>query len=158
MPHIHDLIDFTIAAYIVHDNKILFIHHKQLNKWLPIGGHIELNEDPEQALFREIEEETGLHQNEITVLTPKPNFESLEQKYLYTPNLLDIHKISDTHRHIGIIYFIHANTSEVKLEKEAHHEIHWLSIKDLSSKKYNLRDDMIYAAQEALRLDKSFKA
>ena len=57
MPHIHDLIDFIVDAYIVHNNSVLLILHKKLKIWLPIGGHIELNEDPDEALMREIKEE-----------------------------------------------------------------------------------------------------
>ena len=65
MPHIHELIDFVVDIYIVYKDKVLLIHHKELKKWLPIGGHIELDEDPEEALFREVKEECGL---EIEVL------------------------------------------------------------------------------------------
>ena len=50
MPHIHEKIDFTVAIFVVHDRKILVIHHRKLDKWLPLGGHIELEEDPEQAV------------------------------------------------------------------------------------------------------------
>lgn len=57
MPHIHDLIDFTVAAYIVNNGKVALVNHLQLKRWMPVGGHIELNEDPEEALFREIKEE-----------------------------------------------------------------------------------------------------
>ena len=60
MPHIHELIDFTVGVYIVHDSKVLLVHHKKFDKWLSVGGHIELHEDPEEALFREVKEETGL--------------------------------------------------------------------------------------------------
>ncbi len=31
-----------------------------INKWLPVGGHIEQNETPDEALLREIKEETNL--------------------------------------------------------------------------------------------------
>ena len=47
MPHIHEKIDFTVSLFIVQDGKVLVIHHKKLGQWLPIGGHIELDEDPE---------------------------------------------------------------------------------------------------------------
>lgn len=62
MAHIHEKIDFTVSAYIVHPNldKILLVHHKKFNGWLQIGGHIELDEDSDMALMREIEEECGL--------------------------------------------------------------------------------------------------
>ena len=60
MAHIHDKIDFTVAIFVVHDAKILLIHHRKLDKWLPLGGHIELDEEPEQAALREAKEESGL--------------------------------------------------------------------------------------------------
>ena len=94
MSHIHELIDFVIEAFIIFDNKVLLINHKQLNRWLPIGGHIELNEDPEEALFREVKEECGL---KIEVFDKKPLLESEGTKFLYSPSYLDIHKISENH-------------------------------------------------------------
>src|SRR5256886_11095557 len=42
-----------------HKGKVLLIHHRKLDKWLPLGGHIELDEDPEQAALREAKEESG---------------------------------------------------------------------------------------------------
>ena len=45
MAHIHEKIDFTVAIFVVHEDRILLIHHRKLNKWLPLGGHIELAAD-----------------------------------------------------------------------------------------------------------------
>ena len=59
MAHIHEKIDFTVAVFIVENGKVLLVHHRKLDKWLPIGGHIELDEDPEQAALREAAEESG---------------------------------------------------------------------------------------------------
>ena len=66
MPHSHDLMDFTVEAFVVYAHRVLLIDHTQLQTWLPLGGHIELDEDPEQALFREIREERGL---EVDILS-----------------------------------------------------------------------------------------
>jgi 8-oxo-dGTP pyrophosphatase MutT (NUDIX family) len=60
MPHIHEKIDFTVSVLISQNRKVLFIFHKQLQRRLPIGGHIELEEHPEQAAIREAKEESGL--------------------------------------------------------------------------------------------------
>ena len=53
-------IDLTVGGYIIHNNKVLLIHHNKLNLWLPVGGHIDENETPDQALRREIKEEVNL--------------------------------------------------------------------------------------------------
>ncbi len=69
MTHIHEKIDFVVSARIVYEDKILLVYHKLLQKWLPVGGHIELDETPEEAIFREVKEECGL---DIEVIGEKP--------------------------------------------------------------------------------------
>ena len=102
MPHIHEKIDFTVAIFVVHDEKILLIHHRQLNQWLPLGGHIELDEDPEQAALREAREESGL---DVELLGERPPTTSPGTRALIAPRFLDIHRINATHEHIGLIYW-----------------------------------------------------
>ena len=102
MAHIHEKIDFTVAIFVVHDEKILLIHHRQLDKWLPLGGHIELDEDPEQAALREAKEESGL---EVELLGERPPTTGPGTRALIAPRFLDIHRINDTHEHIGMMYW-----------------------------------------------------
>lgn len=124
---------------------------------MPVGGHIELDENPEEGLFREIEEETGFTKEKLTILSNKPKFESTEQKYLYTPGLLDIHKINETHWHVGLIYFIKVMSSEIRLAEKEHKEIKWFALPELKKEKYKVRDDIIYAAEEAIKLARIHK-
>lgn len=51
---------FTASALIIENKKVLLLFHKKLGVWLYPGGHIEDYENPEEALFREVKEETGL--------------------------------------------------------------------------------------------------
>src|SRR6185503_11389223 len=102
MPHIHEKIDFTVAIFVVHNEKILLIHHRQLDKWLPLGGHIELDEDPEQVALCEAKEESGL---EVELLGERPPTTSPGTRALITPGFLDIHRITNKHEHIGMIYW-----------------------------------------------------
>jgi ADP-ribose pyrophosphatase YjhB (NUDIX family) len=148
MPHINELIDFTVSAFIGHNNKVLLVFHKKLKRWLPVGGHIELDEDPEQALFREISEECGL---QVEILASKPEFKDKGRKALLTPNYLDIHDISETHKHVGLTYFAKAKSNEAKLAPEEHDDIKWFSEADLDNPEFAITDDIKFYALEALR-------
>lgn len=56
----------TVLCYIEKDNSYLMLYRNKeeddmnLGKWLGVGGHIEEGESPEEALVREIYEESGL--------------------------------------------------------------------------------------------------
>lgn len=153
MAHIHQLIDFTVSAFIVHNNKVLLIDHKKLKMWLPVGGHVELDEDTDQALFREIEEESGLKKSNLSVMSSKGPFLSNHRtKSLWIPNNIDIHKIDEKHKHIGLIYYINSNTDKLTLAVAEHNEIKWLTAKDLKNPKYKINEAILYYSQEALKL------
>jgi 8-oxo-dGTP pyrophosphatase MutT (NUDIX family) len=130
MPHIHEKIDFTVAIFIVHDAKVLLIHHRKLDKWLPLGGHIELDEDPEQAALREAKEESGL---DVELLGERAPTTEPGTRALITPRFLDIHRISDTHEHIGMIYWARPRTGAVQLAPEEHHDIRWCNAAELDA-------------------------
>lgn len=151
MPHIHELIDFTVDVFIVYDNKVLLIFHKKHDRWLQIGGHIELNEDPEEALFREVKEECGL---EIEIIGKKePDIEVKGTKFLYSPTFLNIHDITEIHKHIGLIYFAKAKSDKVTLSGREHKNIRWFSIEDLE--KTELIPAVVFYSKEALKRGKT---
>ncbi len=52
--------DLVVAGYLIHEGRVLLIHHKKLSLWLPPGGHIEKDEVPDDALIREFKEELDL--------------------------------------------------------------------------------------------------
>jgi 8-oxo-dGTP diphosphatase len=153
MPHIHDKYDFTVGIFIIYENKILMVNHPRYGLWLAPGGHIELDEDPDQALFREIEEETGYKPDEVEVLSTKPDIQSGERyfKSLFTPNYMDVHEANAPHRHIALVYFLKAKHGENRMSDE-HTEAKWFSLGELESGKYNVPADTIFFAKEALKL------
>ncbi|OGN03737.1 MAG: hypothetical protein A2655_04260 [Candidatus Yanofskybacteria bacterium RIFCSPHIGHO2_01_FULL_43_42] len=148
MAHIHEKIDFVIVVYIVFEDKVLMVLHKKLKKWLPIGGHIELDENPEEALFREVKEECGL---EIELLSQKPEQLDDITRPLYPPAFMDMHKTSDTHHHIGMIYFAKAKSSEVKHKEDEHDGIRWFTESELDDPQYDVLKNVKFYAKEAFR-------
>ncbi|MFH1180946.1 MAG: NUDIX domain-containing protein [bacterium] len=151
MPHIHEKIDFVVAAWIIHNNRVLLVFHKGQQTWLPIGGHIELDEDPQEALYREVKEECGL-EIEVVGQTKNPDYPSgIAAKLLLTPAFLDIHPINSIHRHVALGYFAKAKSGAVHLAKNEHDEIRWFALSELDEPRYNILPDIKFFAKEALR-------
>ena len=160
MAHIHEKIDFTVAIFVVHGGKLLLIHHRKLNAWLPLGGHIELDEDPEQAALREAKEESGL---EVTLLGERPPTTGPGTRALIAPRFLDIHRISDTHEHIGLIYWARPKNSadkpagrrrsqeaDVQCATEEHHDIRWCAAAELDDLRPPMSEAVKWYCRKAL--------
>lgn len=128
MAHIHEKIDFTVAIFVVAGNRVLLIHHRKLDRWLPLGGHIELDEDPEVAALREAKEESGL---EVELVGDRPPTTEEGTRALIAPRFLDIHRISETHEHIGMIYFARPVGGALGLAEEEHRDIRWCTSAEL---------------------------
>lgn len=130
MAHIHFAIDFTVAIFVVQNAKVLLVHHRKLNRWLPLGGHIELDEDPEIAALREAREESGL---EVELTGERPPTTEPGTRALIAPRFLDVHRITETHQHIGMIYFARPKAGSLALAAEEHHDIRWCSVSELDA-------------------------
>jgi 8-oxo-dGTP pyrophosphatase MutT (NUDIX family) len=147
MTHVHEKIDFTVTVYIVHDGKVLLRRHDKYNFWLGAGGHIDLNEDPNQAALREVKEEVGL---EVVLwdgnkkLNAAPD--DLHQE-LVPPVAMNRHRISPTHEHVDMVYFAAAPSDDVQVEYEddRSNEWRWLAKDELNSLEL-LPDVKFYAA------------
>jgi ADP-ribose pyrophosphatase YjhB (NUDIX family) len=148
MPHLFYDLDFTVSVFVVHDEKVLLVDHKQLGKWLPLGGHIEIGEDPEQAAYREVKEESGL---EVELRGERPPRGFPGTKILVAPAYLDVHDIHGEHRHIGMIYFAKAATSQVRLASAEHRDIRWFTAAELEDPRWGVPEAIRFYSQEALR-------
>ena len=150
MPHIHKNIDFTVAAGIVNSGRIALVHHRKMRRWLLPGGHIELNEDPDQALLREIYEETGLRQRDLVILNEKPKLKSEGTKFLHTPSYIDIHQISQTHRHVVLVYFLISKTDRLRQAPKEHFDLRWVAKNQLKELKPKLTPQIKFYCLAAL--------
>ena len=147
MPHIHEKIDFTVAIFVVKDGQVLLIHHRQLDKWLPLGGHIELDEDPEMAALREAREESGL---EVELIGDRPPTSEPGTRALIAPRFLDIHRINSTHEHIGLIYWARPLRGAVTLATAEHHHIRWCSAADLEKLQPTMSKGVMWYCRKAI--------
>lgn len=147
MAHIHERIDFTASVYIVHEGKVLLHLHKKLNKWLQPGGHIELDEDPNQAAIREAKEETGFD----VELIGHPRLPELKghPTDLVPPRFLNRHPFNETHEHIDCSYF--GRVIGGALQPEDGVEMRWFTKEEIERNEIGLHEITQVYALAALR-------
>ncbi|HEX7651298.1 MAG TPA: NUDIX domain-containing protein [Candidatus Paceibacterota bacterium] len=129
MAHIHEKIDFTASVYIVHDNAVFLHLHTKTGKWLPVGGHIELDEDPNEAVVREAKEESGL---DVELIGPhSESAENDDERDLIPPRFMNRHhfRVGEPHEHVDLVYFGRAQGRDVRMEEETDYK--WFSRDDL---------------------------
>ncbi|NLF29918.1 MAG: NUDIX domain-containing protein, partial [Planctomycetes bacterium] len=129
----------TVGALIFDPAGRLFLmrSHKWAGKYVVPGGHVELGESLEDALLREVEEETGLVISDITFLGV--------QEFVYDPAFWKS-------RHFLFFDFAcRTEGTEVRLNDEAE-EYAWVSVEEalrMPVEPYTIKAIHAYLAQEA---------
>lgn len=165
MGHIHtdSQYDYTASGVIVHDNKVLLLLHHKIKLWLSPAGHIELDETPLEGLFREVEEETGLTPDNLTLVTPYTDNLSFDRDSATNitqpmPFDIDIHAVGeDGHQHIDFGYILISDTAKVTLEKDGATDMRWFTlseIESLSPTNNSIRSRAAYALRQVQEIQK----
>lgn len=68
---------------------MLLVDHIKAQLWLPSGGHVNLNESPQDAVIREAKEEFGIRAIFLNN-NPKPLFVSVTETVGLTPGHIDV--------------------------------------------------------------------
>ena len=97
---------FTATGFVVHAGRVLLHWHPKVCAWLPPGGHVEPNEDPVQAVLREVREETGVEAEVVELAQSLPLDYPRQVEPPFTIMVEDIHDpVDGFHHHIDMIYF-----------------------------------------------------
>lgn len=144
---------FTVSIFIVHDDKVLLHSHKNAKKILPLGGHIEINELPEETCIRESQEESGL---EIILYNPinnelKEACELEGEKLLINPMYTIFGEITPEHCHIDFVYYASAKSYETIPADGESNLLKWYT-KDELKNDNNIQKNILKMANEALEL------
>jgi 8-oxo-dGTP pyrophosphatase MutT (NUDIX family) len=134
--------DFTVAVFVVNDDRVLLHFHRKLNRWLPPGGHIEPNELPDEAAVREVFEETGV----VAALMFEGGLELASPdlpRRLCRPAGIQLEDIGPDHQHIDLIYFAIGEPAE---ERD---EVGWFGPSEWTS--MQLTDEVIAWCEAAIR-------
>jgi 8-oxo-dGTP pyrophosphatase MutT (NUDIX family) len=136
---------FTATTIIVCGDKVLLHLHKKINRWLPVGGHLDRDEIPDKAAVREVKEETGLD-------VKLHNFNELlffqDAQMLIKPYCILLEDINSYHQHIDFIYFATSDTLDIKPESGHIDDFRWFTVDELDS--LDAPDNVIHLAKVAL--------
>ena len=149
MAHIHEKIDFTASICIVYKDKVLLHRHKKLDIWLPPGGHVELDEDPNEAAIREAKEETGL---DVELVGSQTSFDTPSSaRDLIMPRFLNRHFFDETrtHEHVNMCFFARAKTHNAQ-PGEGEGAVRWFTKAELESGEFDIIPDVLAHARAAL--------
>lgn len=145
---------FTVSIFIVCKDKVLLHLHKKYGILLPLGGHIEANELPEEACIREAREEAGL---EIDLYNAdigsqfSNDFEESNVKFIIRPMHMIYGQADSDHYHIDFNYYATTNSYQVSPLEGESNLIYWYSKEELDQIK-NIPRNVIAMANEALDL------
>ncbi|MFB6246330.1 MAG: NUDIX domain-containing protein [Candidatus Pacearchaeota archaeon] len=107
-------------GYIVNADKFLVVRRSEesggAGTWEFPGGHIEFGEHPDNAVVREVKEETGL---------------DLKPKYVYRIFSKEYEKEDKKVHKIRIVYYFETSEDKVKLDPREHDDYRWLSKDEL---------------------------
>lgn len=138
---------FTATAMIRNYKGEFLLHeHPKLGFWLPPGGHIEENEEPQDAVIREVLEETGLMCRVIDCAYPTKTKIQLTDHVCALPIPFAILKefIIDNkrgnHWHIDMVYLCELITPE----KKPTEQFKWIPFEELA--RLNIPSDLLQLA------------
>ena len=125
---------FTASALVFHNGKVLLAEHKKMGSWLFLGGHIEANETPEEAVRREVKEEAGIDVsfvNKIDCSLGDERASVLHKPFEILCETIDIP--NDKHYHIDLIYLCKTDTDKIKINERESKNIGWFSQQEIKN-------------------------
>ena len=115
----------TASAWIVDPGRTqtVLLHHRKLDRWLQLGGHVDGDPDVRRSALREAREESGLRT--LRLIT-----ESIYD--------LDVHRISargaePEHLHFDVRFALEADPREPLVRNAESHDVRWIALSDLEA-------------------------
>lgn len=129
---------FCVSVYVFNpeNKKFLLVKHKKMGKWVQPGGHIEPNENQEEAAIREVFEETGLKVELIGKRVPR------EEDFIL-PLAIQRNIVKDNHIHIDFVYVAKViDNNEIKQNIEETDGIDWFTLDQINDPSFETFDDI----------------
>ena len=109
----------TASCFIVHGSTLLLHHHRRLDRWLQMGGHVEADERPVDAALREGSEESGLE--DLTL--------AIDGIFDLDVHVIPAAKGEPEHRHFDVRYIARtASPGAVVIDRAESNDVAWVPL------------------------------
>jgi len=122
----------TASAWIVDPDRrhAVLLHHRKLERWLQLGGHVDGDPDVRRGALREAREESGLRALRLIV------------EDIYD---IDVHRIpargaEPEHEHFDLRFALEADPREPLVRNAESHDVRWIALSDLET--YGIDDSV----------------
>ena len=122
---------FVTTVYLVNDSlEVLLSWNKNMQTWIPVGGHLEVGDTPEEAIVREVKEETGFDFEFI----PSETFENNGNVKVLSLHRIQIDNVPHHNKHINFVFIGKLKNYDKKVtETDEQEKLKWFSEEDLKN-------------------------
>ena len=115
--HNNYYLDLCVDTFVVNDNAVLLRLHDKYHHWNAPGGHVDTNEDLNEAAKREVLEEVGL---EVELVPPHGwiKEDTDFNQDLVPPHFINRHRINDVHEHSACVFFAVSKSRDINPQSE----------------------------------------
>ena len=121
----------TTIFLVREDGKVLLTWNKNMQTWIPVGGHLEIGETPEEAVTREVEEETGLDFDFLE--SPVSEEEGNVRKINF--QRFQIEKVPHHNHHMNFVFIGKCKSANDRTETDENEKLRWFSEDELIKNK-----------------------
>jgi len=132
----------TTVFLVNTDKKVLLSWNKNVQNWVPVGGHMNPGETPEEAIKREVEEETGFDFE----FFPKMHEETNGTVKVLNERRIQIEKVPHHGFHMNVVFFGKCKNHFARDENDDNEKLKWFSKEEIMNEEMN--EEMIESVKK----------
>lgn len=141
----------TVIYLVREDGKVLLHWNKNMQTWIPIGGHINFGETPDETIKREVKEETGFDFD----LLKEPFIEGNSKVINF--HRFQIDKVPHHNEHMTFVFIGKCKNYTDKQETDENEKLKWFSEEEIIKMKNELIESVYTVALDSINLYKTPK-